>query len=39
HQIKRKAIRQDGLFALAQKKNAGCDAGASYPAYAGTIAR
>ena len=27
-----KAIRQDGLFALVQK-NAGCDAGASYPAY------
>ncbi|WP_207105685.1 hypothetical protein, partial [Escherichia fergusonii] len=27
-----------GLFALVQK-NAGCDAGASAPAYAGTIAR
>ncbi|MGS2184811.1 hypothetical protein HCN62_05845 [Escherichia coli] len=32
HQIKQKAIRQDGLFALEQKK-AGCDAGASYPTY------
>ncbi|EKV86096.1 disulfide interchange DsbA domain protein, partial [Escherichia coli 90.0091] len=35
-QIKRKAILTDGLFALVQK-NAGCDAGAFYPAYAGTI--
>ncbi|MCV8387636.1 hypothetical protein, partial [Escherichia coli] len=26
-------------FCIGAEKNAGCDAGASYPAYAGTIAR
>ncbi|MCQ8856234.1 hypothetical protein NQU50_29420 [Escherichia coli] len=32
HQINQNPIRQDGLFAMEQKK-AGCDAGASYPTY------